>query len=611
MNRSLLAISIAAALSSNAVAFEFDTPDDWEIRWDNTFKANLMSRVAAQDKDVYEGRRGNNAFQIADDSDLSVDRSNLGIISSRVDVLSEMDFIYKQNFGFRVSASAWYDYAYKDSDHPTDRRYTWASPSVDPGQYNDEAEKMHYKGAELLDAFVFANFDIGETALGIRAGRHTIYWGNSLLAGGAISGVGGSMAPIDFSKAFAVPGTDAKELFMPTSKLSTVFQVSDNVTLNAYYGFEHRRHRLPEAGTYFSPAEGLTEDTEFIVLSADDPDAEFRSGVTSASDKVEDNEWGFNLQYYVEDWSLETSFIYLNYVDKNLHGLHAGVDLGQALSAQAGAGNPSAGFLVSIWNSLCASDPAVACPNAPIVDQGAGTVDVGTGRWLFKDDIDMYAISLAKEIAGISAGMDIVYRKNTGLAPDLPAGLGRFYGSPNDLITGLVEDALPLTPIEGDYFDYDSSNYLGPVGNTWSLVANGLGFLSDNGLWEGGTYVVEGTFAMLDKCTENCELLDRNVKENRIVSSVGAVFRPTWFQVFPGWDMSVPLAVSYTFHGKSPFTFGGDEGRGNGSVGLDFNINETWNFQAKYNVFFGPVTAGIGGLLKDRDNVSFTIKRTI
>ncbi|MEH6571181.1 MAG: DUF1302 family protein, partial [Halioglobus sp.] len=235
MNRNLLAISIAAALSSNAMAFEFDTPDDWEIRWDNTFKANLMSRVAAQDKDVYAGSSRNESFFIADDSDLSVDRSNLGIVSSRLDVLSEVDFIYKQNFGFRMSASAWYDHAYKDSDHPKDRRYTWASPSVEPGEYNDEAEKMHYKGAELLDAFVFANFDIGETALGIRAGRHTIYWGNSLLAGGAISGVGGSMAPIDFSKAFAVPGTDAKELFMATSKLSTVFQVTDNMTLNAYY----------------------------------------------------------------------------------------------------------------------------------------------------------------------------------------------------------------------------------------------------------------------------------------------------------------------------------------------------------------------------------------
>jgi hypothetical protein len=613
MKQRLLVISLIAALSTPALAFEFETSDDWSIRWDNTFKGNLMFRTAGQDKDVYVGRAGNESFFIADDADLSVDRSNLGLISSRIDVFTEMDVIYKDNFGFRVSASAWYDPAYKDSDHPSDRRYTWASPSVDPGEYTDEALALHYKGGELLDAFMFANFDIGETALGIRAGRHTIYWGNSLLASGAISGVGGSMAPLDFSKAFSVPGTDAKELFLPTTKISTVYQLTDNLTLNAYYGFEHRRHRLPESGTFFSPAEGLTEDTEFITIPAGEPGAANRNGFTTYDDKVEDNEWGINLQYYVESMNLETSFIYLNYVDKNLHGLHSGFDVGQlgaVISESDSDLAPLANILLSQLNALCASDPSVACPNAPVVDAGAGTTIYGSGRWLFKDDIDMYAVSLSKEIAGISMGLDLVYRVNTGLAPSLSNSLQRFYNSP-DAFTDTIETALGLEAIPGDYFSYDSSNYLAPVGDTISLVVNGVGFLSDNGWWEGGSYIVEGTFAMLEDCTENCQLLDTAVEEGRIVSSVGGVFKPTWFQVLPGWDMSVPLSVSYTIHGKSPFTFGGDEGRGNGSVGVEFNINETWNFQAKYNVFFGPVSAGIGGLLKDRDNIALTLKRTI
>ncbi|MFK8050039.1 MAG: DUF1302 domain-containing protein [Halioglobus sp.] len=613
MKKSFIAASLLSAFAAPATAFEFETSDDWNIRWDNSFKANVMSRVAAQDKDVYVGRRGNTSFFLADDADLSVDRSGLGLISTRLDVLSEMDVIYKDNFGFRISASAWYDPAYKDSDHPRSRRFTWASPSVDPGQYNDEAQDLHYKGGEILDAFVFANFDIGETALGIRAGRHTIYWGNSLLAGGAISGVGASMAPLDFAKAFSVPGTEAKELFLPYGKISTVYQVTDNLTLNAYYGFEHRRHRLPESGTYFSPAEGLTEDTEFISIPAGDPDAPFRTGFTTRKDQVENSEWGFNLQYWVDSLSLETSFIYLNYVDKNLHGLHSGFDVGQLGNVIAGGDSdlaPLAAALLAQLNALCSVDASVACPNDPVVDAGAGTITYGTGRWLFKEDIDLFAVSLAKEIAGISMGLDLVYRKNTGLAPGLSASLQRFYNSP-DLFTETIEAALGLDAIEGDFFAYDSSDYLGPVGDTWSLVVNGLGFLSDNGWWEGGSYVVEGTFSMLDDCTESCELLDPVVEEGRIVSSIAGVFKPTWFQVLPGWDMSMPISVSYTIHGKSPFTFGGDEGRGNGSVGLEFNINEVWNFQAKYNVFFGPVTAGIGGLLKDRDNISLTLKYTI
>ena len=609
MRKRLLALS-TATLSSPAGAFEFDTPDNWEIRWDNTFKGNLMTRVQKQDKDIYQPNSRNPAFWLTDDSTLSVDRGSL--VSARADVFSEFDMIYKQDFGFRISASGWYDFAYKDSDHPGDRRYTWASPSVDPGEYNDWAEDLHYRGGELLDAFVFGNWDIGETALGIRAGRHAIYWGNSALAGGAIAGVGGSMAPLDFSKAFAVPGTEAKELFMPTAKISAVYQLTDNLTLNGYYSFEHRRHRLAETGTYFSTAEILTEDTEFITFSdpPPDPNDPFRAGFRVANDKTETDEFGFNLQYYVDKWSLETSFIYLNYVDKSTHGLHAGFDLGPLAAVQAEQGNALAGALLGAWNGLCAVDTTVACPNDPVVDPDAGTVIYGTSRWLFKDDIDMYAISLAKEIAGISVGADVVYRKNTGLVPGSAASLQRFYNSP-DAFKDTVEAALQLKEIPGDYFGYDSDNYLGAVGDVWSVVINGIGLLTDNGIWQGGSYLFEATFTMLEDCSENCELLSLDVKEDNIATSVGGVFKPTWYQVFPGWDVSVPTSVSYTIKNTSPLAVGGDEDRGNASFGLEFNVEETWTIQAKYNVFFGPVNAGSPGLLKDRDNVSLTVKRTI
>ncbi len=163
-----------------------------------------------------------------------------------------------------------------------------------------------------------------------------------------------------------------------------------------------------------------------------------------------------------------------------------------------------------------------------------------------------------------------------------------------------------------EHLDCAVANTAAIVGDTWSVVINGLGLLSDNGIWQGGTYVVEATFTWLDDCTDNCQLLDAKVDEGEINTSLGIVFSPTWYQVFPGWDMSVPLSVSMQVDGeKSPFTFGGDKNRGNGSVGVVFNINETWNLSARYNMFFGPVTAGIGGLLKDRDNVSITLKRTI
>jgi hypothetical protein len=409
-----------------------------------------------------------------------------------------------------------------------------------------------------------------------------------------------------------------------------VFQPTENLTLNAFYNFEHRRYRLPETGTYFSPAEGLTEDTEFVTLPPGDPASPIRTGFSGNKDKHDSGDWGFNVQYWVDAWSLETSFIYLNYVDKNLHGLHAGFDTGQ-LAAALAPSNPLAGLLLGAWNNGCAAGALEPCPpNTPEIDPGAGTLTYGQGGWLFKDDIDLYAISLAKEIGGISVGADIVYRKDTGLAPDLANGLQRFYGAPESFVP-TIEGALGLFPIPGDYDSYDSSNYWGPVGDVWSVVINGVGLLKSGPFWDGGSYIVEATFQMLDDCGENCgtKQFDRNgnvtkewargerpledfrVYEGRVVSTIGAVFRPTWYQVFPGVDMTLPMAISYTIDGeKSPFTFGGDEERGSGSIGVELSIDQKWTIDARYNAYFGPVNAGIGGLLKDRDNISITAKRT-
>ena len=108
---------------------------------------------------------------------------------------------------FVISGAGWYDAAYENSDNPKSGTlpstgglaydYSWAGLTYAPGDYSHEAEHLSYAGGELLDAFVFGNWYIGETALGVRAGRHTIFWGQSLLATGAITGIAGSMTALD------------------------------------------------------------------------------------------------------------------------------------------------------------------------------------------------------------------------------------------------------------------------------------------------------------------------------------------------------------------------------------------------------------------------------
>ena len=144
------------------------------------------------------------------------------------------------------------------------------------------------------------------------------------------------------------------------------------------------------------------------------------------------------------------------------------------------------------------------------------------------------------------------------------------------------------------------------------MNVSALHFLNgDWKLWDGGTALVEATFSMLDTCNENCQLLDNRINEDRVISQIAAVFKPTWYQARPGWDVSLPMSVNYTIDGeKSPINFGGDEEGGAASIGAQVDIDKLWLATIAYNNRFGPVLAGTGGRLKDRDNISLTIKRT-
>ena len=55
---------------------------------------------------------------------------------------------------------------------------------------------------------------------------------------------------------------------------------------------------------------------------------------------------------------------------------------------------------------------------------------------------------------------------------------------------------------------------------------------------------------------------------------------------------------------------GGNQDIGNGSVGLAVDIDQVWNVALKYNIFFGPQSNGPAAYIKDRDNLSLTVKRT-
>lgn len=237
---SVSAIVIAAGISPSSVsAFQIDTgQSDVRLRWDNTLKYSNAFRLKDQSEKLISNPN-------TDDGDRNFDQ---GIISNRVDLLSELDLVYK-GFGARVSGAAWYDSVYHNSND-NDSPFTSNQGPVDNNEFFDDTEELHGQKAEVLDAFVFGRGSIGESRLAFRAGQYALQWGETLFFG--TNGIAGGQAPVDVIKGLSVPGTQFKELIRPTEQVSVSIQPNQNLLISAYYQTEWEKTRLPGVGSYFS-----------------------------------------------------------------------------------------------------------------------------------------------------------------------------------------------------------------------------------------------------------------------------------------------------------------------------------------------------------------------
>ncbi|MGV8074865.1 MAG: DUF1302 domain-containing protein [Syntrophobacteraceae bacterium] len=206
--------------------------------------------------------------QIADVNTDDGDRNfGVGIVQNRFDILSEADLIYKGKYGMRVSGAFWYDQRY-DGDFDNNSRLTsnhtdhHGNQSINLSGFADR----YFNGpsGELLDAFVFGKLDAGSVPIYLKAGRHTIYWGEILLS--AFNGINVNQAPLDLPKAFAQPGVEVKEVFRPLNQISAVAQVSNELTLAAQWFLQWERNLVPEAGTYLSASDLNMRGSQILLL---------------------------------------------------------------------------------------------------------------------------------------------------------------------------------------------------------------------------------------------------------------------------------------------------------------------------------------------------------
>lgn len=244
-------LAVSAAGLQVAHAFPISTPTEGlELNWDTTLKYSNAFRLKRQDGRLVSDPN-------LDDGDRNFGR---GLISNRLDVLTEFDAVYR-GVGVRFSGAGWYDQVYNDrNDHP-------GGTANQTGAYDEfpaQTRTLHGRKTEWLDAFIFGRADTPAGRLSVRLGQHALLWGESVFFG--TNAIAGGQMPIDVAKLVAVPGTQFKEVIRPVPQVSAQLNVSADVTLGAYYQFRYEPNRFPAVGSYFSQADTGIDGGERILL---------------------------------------------------------------------------------------------------------------------------------------------------------------------------------------------------------------------------------------------------------------------------------------------------------------------------------------------------------
>lgn len=392
LNRAL-GLSALLACASPTQAAEFDTGNpDLMVRWDNSIRYNLGIRAEGRDKAL-----ANNATY--DESNYKFDRGD--VVTNRLDVMSELELVYRQNHGLRVSGAAWYDHAYSNTDiktNPGNVYYPGApagpsTPSYRDGGYSSHTERYHHGlSGELLDAFVFTRFYLGDAPISLRAGRHTLYWGNGLLiAGHAVSY---AQAPLDGRKAQTNPGTETREIFLPLAQLSGQAQVTDRLSLAAQYFLEWDSTRAPEGGTYLASADIALEGPHQLPVA---PGVAFP--IIDPLEPDNRGNWGVMARYSLDFLHSDISAFYREFDDYSPWGLQTGPDF---------------------------------------------------ARYVYAEDVKLYGLSWSAGpvLGGASVGVDLSYRENASLISsrfDLADAQGARGNTWHMVANGLW--LLPTTPL--------------------------------------------------------------------------------------------------------------------------------------------------------------------
>ena len=628
-------LPLLVTAQAQAVEFSFAN-DEVSGSIDTTVSYGQLWRVQGRDKsnDDINTNDGNRNF-------------NTGLVSEVYKITSDLEATYK-NYGMFVRGTAFYDTQIMDKRND----YLDNNDPVQPSQnfpkddsFTHETRHKAGRDAQILDAYLYGNWDVADMPVTGRIGRQVFNWGEGIFYRGGVN----TTNPVDAAK-FRLPGSELKEVLVPVEALSFNLGLTENLSMETFYQWNWKESAIDPVGTYYSETDLFADggNTAYTTVGALanplfqslypqlaannvgglqgtsflDSNGVFKvASVGKDINAKNDGQFGVAFRYIAEELnSTEFGFYFVNYHSKeptifaDLNQSYAGLDIDQLaglggfasyddLVAAAAGGNAAAGQVLGLVN-------------------GAAAVDVANqvnARREYAEDIRMYGLSFNTTVGEASVFGELAYR------PNLPIGIA----TTNDLLGDLLSQAAQLGSgqtvniggqqvritdqihnserVEAFNTSLGSIYNFGPSLSFDSLIGvaelasehlrgSDLQYVAFNG--ETRYYSGRGNSSYVSGG-------DRDDQVNKNAYGYTLLLSGTWNDVYAGVNVSPYVVYKDDFEGNSYQTGNFIEGRKAYTLGLKATYLNSLEAELQYTEFYG---GGQNNSVRDRDNVGVNVK---
>ncbi len=364
------AAMLLAVGTAHAVEFKFGEAN---LQIDNLVSVGAGFRTSKQDCTLVSKPNGgcsagNGAGMGINNDDGNVNTDQWDPYTTSVKITTDFDLQWR-NYGAFVRTKAFYDYWVNEELGTRNNRFG-SRPLVDAAR-GDQARDFGGRSFDILDAFVYGNFDVSGMPLNVRVGKQVVNWGESLFIQGGIN----SFLPIDVT-AIRTPGSELKEALMPTPSVFASIGLPGSVTVEAFWQFGWQKTELDACGTFFSTSDAACEGGQYVMLNGEYPGPVLIPRL--ASEEGDDTgTFGVAIKHYAENLGMGTD-LGLYFTQQSLVvpvGTFSLGDFGAATTGLLGGPHTDLAALCANFGQFTFS----ACATNAVLPGGLTVLEAGVG----------------------------------------------------------------------------------------------------------------------------------------------------------------------------------------------------------------------------------------